>query len=116
MRCSGMILLLFGRGYLQQRERGALDRDAPARALLDPAELLQYLLAVNHATRHVVERLRRKQQGRSRHHRRRLPVRVVLSGQITVQDRTRGRDGLARRQGALPYTHLADVPCETPRE
>src|SRR5690606_15553575 len=68
--------------------------DAAAGRLLDPAELLEDLLAVGHAPVDLLRRLARKQEGGLGHVFGRLASRVVDAANQLVKDRARRRHDL----------------------
>src|SRR6185312_9127293 len=75
--------------------RPAAGHAAPL-SLLDPAELLEDLLAVGHPPVDLVRRLTRQQQRGARHHDRMFTVRIIDAGDQLVVDRSWSGHDLGR--------------------
>src|SRR5262249_18136029 len=91
------------------RVAAAARLDAPPARALDPAELLQDLLAVGHPPGHAIERLGSQEERRLRHQCRRLAARIVDALHEPVVNGARRRDDLRGRDARGRSAVLVDL-------
>src|SRR5262245_56694290 len=89
---------------------------APPARVLDPAELLQDLLAVGHAPGHAIERLGSQEERGLRHQLRWLAARIVDAPHEPVVDGARRRDDLRGRDARDRDAVLVDLGRQPLRE